>query len=88
MRTPMVTRSFKATVVNALFVNVDTKETFEKSFTLPRTFKTEREIEKAVKKTGLFEGNEKLVTILNFEHKTEKYAMSEQDFITHATQTN
>ena len=84
----MVTRSFKATVVNALFVNVETKETFEKSFTLPRTFKTESEIEKAVKKTHLFEGNEKLVTILNFEHKTEKYAMSEQDFITHATQTN
>ena len=88
MRTPMVTRSFKATVVNALFVNVETKETFEKSFTLPRTFKTEREIEKCVKKTGLFEGNEKLVTILNFEHKTEKYAMSEQDFINNATQMN
>lgn len=86
MRTPMVQRTFKTTVVNALFVNLDDKTTFEKSFTLPRPMKSERDIEKAVIKSKMFADNERMVTILSFDHKDEKYAMSEQDFIAHATQ--
>ena len=85
MRTPMVQRTFKTTVVNALFVNLDDKTTFEKSFTLPRPMKSERDIEKAVIKSKMFAKNERMVTILSFEHKDEKYAMSEQEFIAHAT---
>ena len=86
MRTPMVTRSFRTTVVNGLFVNVDSKETFEKSFVLPRPFKTEQEIMKAVRKTAMFDGAEKLVSIISFENVTKRYSMSEETFVNHATQ--
>lgn len=85
MRTPVVTRTFHATVVNGLFVNVNTKETFEETFTLSRPLKTEREIERMIAKTGMFDTPEKkLVTILNFEQKSIKYAMTENDFIANA----
>ena len=86
MRTPMVTRTFKTTVVNGLFVNVDSKETFEKSFILPRPFKTEQEIMKAVRKTQMFEGTEKLVSIISFENVNKRYSMSEETFVNNATQ--
>lgn len=86
MRTPMVTRTFHTTKVNALFVNVETKETFEKSFVLSQPFKSEREITKAIVKANMFAGSEKLVTILGFENINTKYAMSEQTFIENATQ--
>lgn len=85
MRTPVVTRTFHATVVQGLFVNVNTKETFEETFTLSRPLKTERDVEKMVRKTGMFDTPEKkLVTILNFEQKSVKYSMTENDFIAHA----
>lgn len=86
MRTPMVTRTFKTTVVNALFVSLETKETYEKSFILPRPFKTEQEIMKAVRKAAMFEGAEKLVSILSFENVNKRYSMSEETFVNNATQ--
>lgn len=88
MRTPMVQRTFRTTKVNALFVNVETKETFEKEFVMPRPFKTEREIIKAVTKSEMFNGTEKLVTILDFKTENVKYSMSERTFIENATQIN
>ena len=84
MRTPMVTRTFRATEVKGLFVNVSTKETFEETFTLSRPLKSERDILKMVNKTGMFTDEKKLVTILDFANKSVKYAMSESDFIAHA----
>lgn len=84
MRTPMVTRTFRATEVKGLFVNVSTKETFEETFTLSRPLKSERDIIKMVNKTEMFTDEKKLVTILSFENKAVKYAMTENDFIAHA----
>lgn len=84
MRTPMVTRTFKATEVNGLFVNVSTKETFEETFTLSRPLKSERDILKMIYKIGMFTDEKKLVAILSFENKSVKYVMSENDFIEHA----
>ena len=87
-RTAMVTRTFHGTKVDALFVKLDTKETYEKSFVLPRGYKSERDIVKACTKNKLFEGNERLVTVNSFDPVNTKYAMSEQTFIEHATQMN
>ena len=84
MRSPMVTRPYTATEVKGLFVNVSTKETFEETFTLSRPLKSERDILKMINKIGMFTDEKKLVTILGFENKSVKYAMSESDFIEHA----
>jgi hypothetical protein len=84
MRTPMVTRTFRTTEINALFVKVSTKETYEKTFTLPRTLKTEKDIIKACAKADMFTGDERIVTILTFKSANAKYVMSEEDFIANA----
>lgn len=88
MRTPVVSRTFKTTIINGLFVNAETRETFEKEFTLPRPFKTEKDIEKCLKKTNLFAENEKLVTILTFHVEDRKYVMTEDKFIANADVVN
>lgn len=49
-RKPMVTRSFKAVDCNVLCLNIETKETVEKSITLYGHYPTEDKLRKAVKK--------------------------------------
>lgn len=88
MRTPSVTRTFRATKITGLFVDITTKETSTKDITIPRTYKSEKDILKAIAKSKMFDGNERLVTVLAFEPVTAKYVMSETDFIAHAKAVN
>lgn len=82
-RVPMVTRTFETTVVNLLCVNTEDRSTFEQSITLPRTYKDDAKMMKAVEK--VLEGEPiKAVSILGSEVKETLYGMTEAEFIQHA----
>lgn len=85
-RVPMVTRTFKTTVVNALFANAETREMYENSFVIPHICKTEKEINKFIAKNAMFTGVERLVSINSFHTESKRFAMSENDFIANAKQ--
>ena len=47
MRTPMITRTFKVTVVGVLCLNIESAEPFVKEVELPRTYKNDEAILKS-----------------------------------------
>lgn len=80
MRTPMVTRTIVTTNVNVLCVDVTKQETFNQTITLPRTYKDNKALLKAV--SAVIENEEiKPVAIKSIETQETLYGMSEQDFI-------
>lgn len=79
-RVPMVTRTIPTTVVNVFCVNTEDRSTFEQSITLPRTYKDEVKMMKAVEK--VLDGEPiKAVSITGYEVKQTLYGMTESDFI-------
>lgn len=83
-RVPMVTRTIPTTVVNVFCVNTEDRSTFEQSITLPRTYKDEVKMMKAVEK--VLDGEPiKAVSITGYEVKETLYGMTEADFIKSAT---
>lgn len=79
-RVPMVTRTIPTTVVNVFCVNTEDRSTFEQSITLPRTYKDEVKMMKAVEK--VLDGEPiKAVSITGYEVKETLYGMTEADFI-------
>lgn len=83
-RVPMVTRTIPTTVVNVFCVNTEDRSTFEQSITLPRTYKDEVKMMKAVEK--VLDGEPiKAVSITGYEVKETLYGMTESDFIKAAT---
>lgn len=79
-RVPMVTRTIPTTVVNVFCVNTEDRSTFEQSITLPRTYKDEVKMMKAVEK--VLDGEPiKAVSITGYEVKETLYGMTESDFI-------
>lgn len=83
-RVPMVTRTIPTTVVNVFCVNTEDRSTFEQSITLPRTYKDEVKMMKAVEK--VLDGEPiKAVSIIGYEVKETLYGMTEADFIKAAT---
>lgn len=84
----MVNRTFRTTVATVLVVNLDTKQTEEKTFTFPHILKQKRDIIKACVKSDIVPSNVKVVDVISFAHQSKKYAMSEETFIAHATQEN
>lgn len=83
-RVPMVTRTIPTTVVNVFCVNTEDSSTFEQSITLPRTYKDEVKMMKAVEK--VLDGEPiKAVSIIGYEVKETLYGMTESDFIRAAT---
>lgn len=79
-RVPMVTRTIPTTVVNVFCVNTEDRSTFEQSITLPRTYKDEVKMMKAVEK--ILDGEPiKAVSITGYEVKQTLYGMTEADFI-------
>lgn len=79
-RVPMVTRTIPTTVVNVFCVNTEDRSTFEQSITLPRTYKDEVKMMKAVEK--VLDGEPiKAVSIIGYEVKETLYGMTEADFI-------
>ena len=83
-RVPMVTRTIPTTVVNLFCVNTEDRSTFEQSITLPRTYKDEIKMMKAVEK--VLDGEPiKAVSITGYEVQETLYGMTEADFIKAAT---
>ena len=79
-RIPMVTRTIPTTVVSVFCVNTDDRTTFEQSITLPRTYKDDVKLMKAVEK--VLEGEPiKAVSIIDSEVHETLYGMTEADFI-------
>lgn len=79
-RERMVTRTVVATEVNALCLNIETAEPFNKTVILSGTFKDKQAIEKAAKKV-IDTDLEKCVTVVEYTEKETLYGMSEQQFI-------
>lgn len=83
-RVPQVTRTIPTTIVTIFCVNTEDRTTFEQSFTLPRTYKDETKLMKAVE-SALAGEPIKAVSIVSSEVKETLYGMTEQEFIRHAT---
>lgn len=79
-RERMVTRTVVATEVDALCLNIETAEPFNKTVILSGTFKDKQAIEKAAKK-AIDTDLEKCVTVVEYTEKETLYGMPEQQFI-------
>lgn len=79
-RERMVSRTVVATEVNALCLNIETAEPFNKTVILSGTFKDKQSIEKAAKK-AIDTDVEKCVTVVEYTEKETLYGMPEQLFI-------
>ena len=83
----LITRTIISTKVTVLLYNVTTKETHEEFFTLSGIIKKDVTIENKVKKeleaTGRF--TEKVVAVLSYVDIDALYAITESEFIAHAT---
>lgn len=82
-RIPQVTRTIPTTTVTVFCVNTEDRTTFEQNLTLPRTYKDDQKLMKAVEKALAGEPI-KPVSILSSEVKETLYGMTEQEFIMHA----
>ena len=83
MREPKVTRTIETTVVKGLCVNPETKEVFEKEITLPRTYKDEKTLKKAIEKATIDE-DFKVVSVISTDVNKTLYGMTEEKFIANA----
>lgn len=82
-RVPQVTRTIPTTIVHLLCVNTEDRSTFEQDITLPRTYKDEQKMMKAVEK--VLDGEPiKAVSILGSDVKETLYGMTEAEFIQYA----
>lgn len=79
-RVPQVTRTIPTTIVRIFCVNTEDRSTFEQNITLPRTYKDESKLMKAVEKA--LEGEPiKPVSIVSYEVQETLYGMTEAEFI-------
>ena len=82
-RVPQVTRTIPTTRVQVFCVNTEDRSTFEQFVTLPRTYKDDEKIMKALEK--VFEGEPvKPVSILSLEVHETLYGMTEVEFLKYA----
>ena len=79
-RKPMVTRTITTTKVNAMCVNLETADVFNKEVILPRTYKDEKKLLKAVENV-VNSDKEKAVQIVDSSEVETLYGMTEQSFI-------
>lgn len=79
-RERMITRTVVATEVNALCLNIETAEPFNKTVILSGTFKDKQAIEKVAKK-AIDTDLEKCVAVVEYTEKETLYGMPEQQFI-------
>lgn len=82
-RVPQVTRTIVTTKANVMCLDIEKGEPFNMSVTVPRTYKDENALLKAVK--GVAETDTvKCVHIVDSEQVETLYGMTEQEFIEHA----
>ena len=79
-RVPQVTRTIITTKANVLCLNIETAEPFNKEVILPRTYKDEKHLMKAVSQVVDNE-HEKAVHVVDTEIVETLYGMTEQEFI-------
>lgn len=84
MRKPMVTRTITTTVVTILGMDVEKCEPMNATFTVPRTYKDEEKLLKAVKAIGETD-TFKIVKIVDTQVQETLYGMDESTFIANAT---
>lgn len=86
-REKLITRTIISTKATVLLYNATTKETYEESFTLSGIIKKDVTIENKVKKelesSGRF--TEKVVAVVSYVGIEALYAITESEFIAHAT---
>lgn len=86
-REKLITRTIISTKATVLLYNATTKETHEEPFTLSGIIKKDVTIEHKVKKeleaSGRF--NEKVIAVLSCVCINALYAITESEFIAHAT---
>lgn len=78
-RRKMVTRTIRAMEADVLFVNIETKETFNKTVILPKKFGKKKPLD--VAKLLYDNGVETCVAVLSAEPIDRIYAMDEEEFI-------
>ena len=82
-RKPMVTRTITTTQVNVLCLDIVAGEPFNQQVTLPRTYKEDKKLMKAIEAVVNTE-SVKAVHVVAKEEVETLYGMSEQDFINNA----
>ena len=82
-RKPMVTRTITTTQVNVLCLDIVAGEPFNQQVTLPRTYKDDKNLMKAIEEVVNTE-NVKAVHVVAKEEVETLYGMSEQYFIKNA----
>ena len=83
----LITRTIILTKATVLLYNTNTKETYEETFTLSGIFKKDIMIENKVKKEleALGRFTDKVVAVLSSVDIEALYAITESEFIAHAT---
>lgn len=79
-RVPMVTRTITSTKVTLMCVNKIQGEIFNQTIVMPRTYKSNAKLLKAIEKKHTDE-NVKIVDIVDSEIITAKYGMPEEKFV-------
>ena len=79
----MISRTFTATKVNALCMNLESCEPFNKVVYLPRVYKDSKKLDKALNEL-INKDSEKYVHAVSVETEQTLYGMTEQDFINSA----
>lgn len=83
MRTSMITRTFKVTVVGVLCLNIESAEPFVKEVELPRTYKNDDAILK--KAHEVIDTDTVKAVAVSYSRVDEiRYGISEIDFIAHS----
>lgn len=75
MRKPVVSRTLTTLVVTFLVINKETRETEERTISIPKT----KKVEKSVKET--LEENIVFVALINTEEVKQKYAIPVEQFM-------
>lgn len=84
MRAPQVTRTIQSTEATILCLDIEAAEPCNRTFTLPRTYKSDKDILKTAERMNT-EPNIKLVHVVDIEIREKLYGMSEADFIKYAS---
>lgn len=83
-RTPQVTRTIQTTKVNVMCLNIEEGNPFTQTVVLPRTYKDDKHILKAVEKV-VNSDTVKAVHVVDSTVEETLYGMTEQKFIELAT---
>ena len=80
-RIPVVSRTLTTTLATVLCLDIKAETIVEKTVVLPRTYKDEKKLDKAVHH-AIDNDEYKAIHTLNTVIQTKKYAMSEEEFAT------